>query len=34
LLLTSPESVLTHEGMSEMHTLVIGHARAGEAAFR
>lgn len=28
------ESVLTYEGTSEMHTLVIGHALTGEAAFR
>lgn len=28
------ESVLTHEGTVEMHTLVVGQAMAGIAAFR
>jgi glutaryl-CoA dehydrogenase len=28
------ESVLTYEGTHEMHTLVIGQALTGEAAFR
>ncbi|MGW2525067.1 acyl-CoA dehydrogenase family protein [Streptomyces sp. NPDC001617] len=28
------ESVLTYEGTSEMHTLVIGQALTGQAAFR
>ncbi len=30
----NPESVLTHEGTVEMHTLVVGQAMTGQAAFR
>lgn len=32
--LTNLESVLTYEGTVEMHTLVVGQAIAGHAAFR
>lgn len=32
--MTNLESVLTYEGTEEMHTLIIGHALTGHAAFR
>lgn len=32
--MTNLESVLTYEGTSEMHTLIVGHALTGQAAFR
>ena len=32
--MTNLESVLTYEGTSEMHTLILGQAMTGQSAFR